>query len=188
MNTFYNQHILLEKTLPRDTWTDYLYVLVFNDSSEELTFIKKLLINTSNRIVGSSFNLCFYSHSHQHIIQSLIPSVVGIPRILFVQQDLFQVLENVLYDSISKVPESTELELWIKESRSKCDNNVLRFISSGSVAQRACSCRGLGFDSLHPHGGLQLPGTPVPQPLIPSYDFHRHEACVWCTDMHVYKL
>jgi hypothetical protein len=45
----------------------------------------------------------------------------------------------------------------------------------------------VGFNSQHPHGCSQLPGTPIAEYLMPSSGLHRYQVYICCTDIHVDK-
>lgn len=48
------------------------------------------------------------------------------------------------------------------------------------------SCKGPGFDSLHPNGS-QLSIIPIPGNPTPYSDFLGHQECMWHTDIHASK-
>jgi hypothetical protein len=51
------------------------------------------------------------------------------------------------------------------------------------VKSIGCSSRGPGFDSQHPHGGLEPPAIPVLGYLMPSSGFGVDKMYNWCTDI-----
>ena len=65
--------------------------------------------------------------------------------------------------------------------------SMLGWRDGSVVKSTGCSCRGPGFASQHPHGGSELPVTPVPGDRIHSSDCHRDQAHMNGTDTQAGK-
>lgn len=55
-----------------------------------------------------------------------------------------------------------------------------------AVRSTVCSSRELGFGSQHPHGGLEPPGSPAPEALMPFSDRHGQLHTNMYSDPHTY--
>lgn len=133
----------------------------------------------SDCLPGMSFTLSLiYSIGKKQAV-STNPQICGRSR----AQGSSILLHSILSGTKSRTNTILKNQVTRLTSDIKVFNRVWR--EGPGVKSTSCSCQGPGLGSQHPHDSSQHCITPVPGDMKSSSGFHRHQVCMWCTQINI---